>query len=109
MILFFIICNSLFACSGLTDNKIQNTAQWDFDHQVQFIQTKLKKSSYQLEVIPNNSVGFEQSAMFLLRKSYQLCGNYHYKVEMIQGIEDFDDKRVMPNYIAPSLIAKVVC
>ncbi|MGL1958667.1 MAG: hypothetical protein OCD00_15275 [Colwellia sp.] len=28
---------------------------------------------------------------------------------MFDGIEDFDDKRAMPNYIFPSLKAKVEC
>ena len=105
MILPFILGSSLIACAGLTNNKANSTVQWDFDHHVQFIQTKFKKNYYQLEIIPNNKVKFEQLAMFLLRKSYSLCGSYHYNIEMIQGIEDFDDKRVMPNYISPPLKA----
>tara|TARA_R110002167_G_scaffold8869_2_gene40720 strand:- start:19479 stop:19826 length:348 start_codon:yes stop_codon:yes gene_type:complete len=109
IILFFIVLNSLIACSGLTDNKTQSTPQWDFDHQVQFIQTQLNKNNFQLEIIPNNKVKFTQLATFLLRKSYSLCGGYHYKIEMIQGIENYDDKRAMPNYIASSLIAKIAC
>lgn len=60
-------------------------------------------------MISNNKVNFERLATFLLRKSYSLCGGYHYKIEVIQGIEDFDDKRTMPNYIFPSLIAKIEC
>jgi len=109
MILLFILCNSLIACSNLNDKNQKNSTQWDFDHHVQFIQTQLKKNSFQLEVIPNNNVKFKQLATFLLRKSYKLCGSYHYKIEIIQGIEGFDDKRAMPNYITPSLIAKVEC
>ena len=85
------------------------SAQWDFDHQVQFIQTKLTKNSYQLEIIPSSKVNFERLATFLLRKYYRICQHYHYKLEIVQGIEGFDDRFAMPNYIFPSLIAKVEC
>jgi len=85
------------------------SSHWDFDHQLQYKQTQLADDLYQLEAMQNNSVGFERLATFLLRKSYNLCGHYHYKIEMIQGIEGFDDKRAMPNYIFPSLIAKIEC
>ena len=105
------LCVALSSCINLNTKEVYNpeSAQWDFDHHVQFIQTKLKRNYFKLEIIPNNKVNFEQLAMFLLRKSYSLCGSYHYKIEVIQGVEDFDDKRVMPNYIAPALIAKIAC
>ncbi len=109
-----LLCTILFftisSCASLQKSIGSNsTTLWDFDHNVQFKQTKLSDRHYTLEVIPNNKVDFEQLATFLLRKSYRLCGGYHYKIEMIQGIEGFDDKRAMPNYIFPSLIAKIEC
>ena len=104
-------CITLSACSTLDSEKPfkRSNIQWDFDHGLQFRQTKISTNSYQLEVIPNNKTHFERLATFLIRKSYSLCGGYHYKMEMIQGIEGFDDKRAMPNYIFPSLMAKVEC
>jgi len=104
-------CSVISACSTLYNHEISDNgnAQWDFDHNVQFTQIKLAKNTYQLEIIPNSKVNFERLATFLLRKSYNLCGGYHYKLEIIQGIEGFDDKRAMPNYVFPSLIAKVTC
>ena len=107
--LFF--CLTLSACSSFDTKTSLNggAAQWDFDHSVQFRQTKLTTNRYQLEIIPNNKINFERLAVFLLRKSHQICGSYHYKIEIIQGVEGFDDKPVMPNYITPSLIAKLVC
>ena len=104
-------CIALAACSTLETNKANNNGitQWDYDHKLQFRQSKLANKYYQLEIIPNNNVNFSRIATFLLRKSYSLCGGYHYKLEMVQGIEGFDDKRAMPNYIFPSLIAKVEC
>lgn len=108
-ILFF--CMALSACANLDVEKKHGNikAQWDFDHSVQFTQTTLEKNYYQLEIIPNNKVNFERLVTFLLRKSYNLCHHYHYKLEIVQGIERFDDKLAMPNYSFPSLIAKVEC
>jgi len=110
IVLSFIFMG-ISACSNLGVNQASkdDSAEWDFDHQVQFIQTDLLKDSYQLKIIPNSKVNFSRLATFLLRKSYSLCGSYHYKLEMVQGIEGFDDKRAMPNYIFPTLIAKVEC
>ena len=101
----------LSACTNLktTNTNKNGSAQWDFDHNIQFKQTKLAKNHYQLEVVPNNKVSFERLATFLLRKSYNICQHYHYKLEIIQGVEGFDDKVAMPNYITPSLIAKIEC
>lgn len=110
-ITIFCFCITLSACSIVDSQNLLNrsAAQWDFDHNVQFRQKKLDVNYYQLEIIPSSKVNFERLATFLLRKSYSLCGSYHYKMEMIQGIENFDDKRAMPNYIFPSLIAKIKC
>lgn len=100
---------SIAVCTSLNATEMSNNAQWDFDHNLRFRQTQLADNYYQLEMFPSKQANFEQLATFLIRKSYRLCGNYHYKLEMIQGIEEFDDKRAMPNYIQPSLIAKVEC
>ena len=104
-------CIALTACSNFSSkNSFNNgSTQWDFDHRIQFRQTNLTTNHYQLEIIPNNKVNFERLTALLIRKSYLLCGSYHYKIEMIQGIEGFDDKRAMPNYIFPSLMANVEC
>lgn len=109
VIVSLVFFNSLSACTASTESSVSSIKQWDFDHQVQFNQTQLTKNTFQLEIIPNNKVKFKQLAVFLLRKSYLICGGYHYKLEMIQGIEGFDDKRAMPNYIPRSLIAKIEC
>lgn len=108
-ILTFIIVNSLVACSTMSPSKASNRAQWDFDHKVQFIQSKIEDNIYQLEIIPTNRTKFRQLSAFLLRKSLELCGGYQYKIQIIEGIEGVDDKRAMPNYITRSLIAKVEC
>jgi hypothetical protein len=102
---------SVSGCANIATQEANNngTTQWDFDHHVQFKQTKLAEQYYQLEIIPNHKVKFERLASFLIRQSYSLCGSYYYKLEMIEGIESFDDKDAMPNYIFSSLTAKVEC
>ena len=107
--LSFILFSLLIACSAISPVDASSRAQWDFDHKVQFIQSKIEDNIYQLEIIPTNRTKFRQLSAFLLRKSLELCGGYQYKIQLIQGIEGVDDKRAMPNYITRSLIAKVEC
>ena len=110
-LILFTTFSSITSCANINTKKIEHSdgVQWDFDHQVQFIQTTLAEHYYQLEMIPNSRVGFGQLSAFLLRRSYDLCGSYHYKIEMMKGIENIDDKRFTPNYISPSLMANVEC
>lgn len=82
---------------------------WDFDHKVQYKKTKFDENTYQLEVIPNSKVNFERLSVFLLRRSYLICGGYGYKLELIKGIESFDHFRASPNMIMPNLTAKIEC
>jgi len=111
LMMYATLFSTITSCTSLEKkiNDEDGTYLWDFDHNIQFKQTKLAYKHFQLDVIQNNNVGFERLATFLLRKSYSLCGGYHYKIEIVQGIESFDDKRSMPNYIFPSLIAKIEC
>jgi hypothetical protein len=107
--LFLAIILSGCAHLGQSTNSSNGKAQWDFDHQVQYRQTQLADNYYQLEVIPNNNVSFDRLASFLIRKSYSLCGSYKYKLEMIKGIEGYNDKLARPHYIFSSLTANVEC
>ena len=106
---FFVLTASVSANDDAPLNKKNDGIQWDFDHQIQFIKTTISEHEYQLKIIPNNKVPFDRLSVFLLRKSYSLCQRYDYKLEILQGVEGFDDKRSMPNYIAPSLVANVEC
>lgn len=104
-----LIFNSIIACTSLTSEAYQNAPQWDFDHQVQFIQTELAVNRYQLEIIQNNKVKFQQLSALLLRKSYLICGRYDYTLTIIKGIESFDHKRASPNLIRSNLVATLAC
>jgi len=108
---FIAVCLLLSACANDPSANPQRAmgSQWDFDHQLQYKQTKLSDSSYQLEVIPNSKVSFERLSAFLLRRGYQICGTYGYKLALITGVERFDYPRASPNLIMPNLTAKLEC
>jgi len=108
---FILVCLLLSACTNDPNANPQGAmgAQWDFDHKLQYKQTKLADSSYQLEVIPNQKVNFERLSAFLLRRGYLICGQYGYKLELVTGVESFDFPRALPNLIMPNLTAKLEC
>jgi hypothetical protein len=111
MVTTLLFCLTFSACSSLDTKTSFNggAVQWDFDHSVQFRQMILPLNHYQLEIISNNKVNFERLATFLLRKSYNLCHHYGYQLEILQGVEGYDDKFAEPNRILPSLVAIVDC
>jgi len=108
--MFALAISLLSACAA--NNAVvlgQEQLQWDFDHHVQFKKIQYDENSYQLEVIPNAKVSFERLSAFLLRRGYQICGAYGYKLELITGVESFDYPRATPNLIMPNLTAKLEC
>lgn len=109
-VLAFFIC-TISSCATKEGTQVlgQVKSEWDFDHQVQFKKTKFDDNNYQLEVIPNNNVSFERLSAFLLRRGYQICGTYGYKLQLITGVESFDHFRASPNMIMPNLKAKLEC
>ncbi len=102
-----ILCISLSACS--TTNTENGTSQWDFDHSIQFKQTKLAENKYHLQVIPKSDTHFSKLATFMMRRSYEICGTYGFKIEVLKGVEKFTDRQSFPNLIMPSLSANIEC
>ena len=98
----------LTACAN-NINTPNGASQWDFDHQVQFKQTDLKNGKYHLQVITKQSTEFSKLATFLMRQSLRLCKSYGFKIEVLEGVERFDDKLSFPNMIMPSLSANIEC
>ena len=87
----------------------ENVSEWDFDHHVRFEQTKLSDTRYFVRVLRFDNTHFGQLATFLLRQSFKLCQGYGYSIEVLDGVELFDDKKARPNWIPPSLAANVEC
>ncbi|WP_019029786.1 hypothetical protein [Colwellia piezophila] len=106
-----MLCSFLFAgCAGANITMLgQVQSEWDFDHQLQFKRTQFDENHYQLEVISNQNINFERLSAFLLRRSYLICGQYGYKLELIKGVESFDFPLASPNLIMPNLTAKLEC
>jgi len=83
--------------------------EYDFDHKVQFKQQKVSQNTYYLEVIAKRKTSFQQLSAFLMRQSYKLCDSYGFKLEILNGVEKFDDRQVSASYIQPNLTANLEC
>jgi len=103
----FILAGLLCSCAQPHNNGA--VAQWDFDHNVQFQQKPLGKNRYFISVRANDKTHFSNLATFLLRKSYDLCHTYGFKIEVLAGVEGYYDRKSFPNLIMDSLSANVEC
>ena len=97
----------LTACAQTADSSGQ--PQWDFDHNVQFQQKKLDEHRYYLKVVSTSKTHFSQLATFLMRKSLDICQSYGFKIEVLKGVEGFNDRRSFPHLIMDSLAANIEC
>jgi len=84
-------------------------SEYDFDHKVHYKQHKLDENSYRIEVIANSKIRFQRLSVFLLRHAYKVCGEYGYTLEILNGVEQIDDRQISPSYIQPNLSAKLIC
>ncbi len=104
--LFLVLILTACASNKPTPN---GASQWDFDHEVQFKQTDLENGKYHLQVIAKQNTEFSKLATFLMRRSLRICQSYGFKIEVLEGVERFDDKLAFPNMIMPSLSANIEC
>lgn len=102
-----IVSVALSACSNIETAK--GHSQWDFDHNIQFQQTKTSENKYYLQVIPKSDTHFSKLATFMMRRSYEICGTYGFTIEVLKGIEKFTDRQSFPNLIMASLSANIEC
>ena len=98
----------LTACSSNIEVP-DGQAQWDFDHGIQFSKTRLDDGRIFIEVVPNNKTNFNRLAAFLMRKSLQICKSYGFSLELLKGIETYDQKESFPNLIVSHLKANLTC
>ncbi|SEL81904.1 hypothetical protein SAMN05216262_1242 [Colwellia chukchiensis] len=103
-----LLATLISACASNTPTK-NGASQWDFDHRVQFKQTALEDGKHHLQVIAKQDTEFSKLATFLMRQSLRICQSYGFKIEVLAGVERFDDKLSFPNMIMPSLSANIEC
>ena len=103
-----VLALTLTACASNVKTP-SGASQWDFDHQVQFKQTDIEPGKYHLQVIAKQDTEFSKLATFLMRRSLRICKSYGFKIEVLKGVEGFDDKLSFPNMIMPSLSANIEC
>jgi hypothetical protein len=108
MSVFFLVI-FLSSCSNTTTEERNGQLEWDFDHKVQFKTTKLENNKYHLEVIRYSKTAFRRMATLMVRESYEICGQYGFKIEVLEGIELVDDRKAMPNRIFGALKANIEC
>jgi len=107
-VLLSIMCVlALSSCANV--EHFSGQPQWDFDHEVQYRESKLADNKYHVEVISRSDTHFATLATFLLRRSMEICQSYGFKIEVLKGVESFDDRQGLPNMIMPSLAVNLEC
>jgi len=104
-----IVCCFLFLSACATTPIKNGQAQWDFDHHVQFKQSRISDNQYYLVVNATTKADFSVLATFLMRRSLQLCKSYGFKIEVLAGVETYNHKLESPNMLMASLAANVEC
>lgn len=87
----------------------EDGTSYDFDHKVHYKQQRISEGKYAIELLTKEKTRFPQLATFLIRHAYTLCGSYGFTLQINNGVEKFDDRRISPNYIQPSLSANLEC
>jgi hypothetical protein len=105
LLLLSIVCLQITSCNSNRDI----SANWDFDHNLKFEQKILPEKMYKVTIHRKKGTRFPQISAFLIRHAYSLCQSYGYKIEILSGVEGFNDKIVAKSYIQPSLQAKIEC
>lgn len=87
----------------------ETKVRWDFDHKLQFLLTEISDNQFNIQVFRQDDTRFNRMSAFLMRKAFEVCKGYQYKLEVIKGVERFDDKRSFPNMIFDTLVANIEC
>ncbi len=94
---------------GIKNNESFEGKAWDFDHQVQFDQQKLDDNKYFVRVRSTSRTRFSTLATFLVRQSLTVCKSYGFKIEILDGVESYNEEKYYDSYIASSLEANIEC
>jgi len=112
MKLIFLICWVFITGCAQTFSDSSESAEgksWDFDHQVQFEQYQISDNRYNLRIRSTTKTNFSRLSAFLVRQSFKICKNYGFKIEVVDGVETYNDEKYIKSYIPASLEANVEC
>lgn len=109
ILIVFMLC--MTGCAHILDgeSEVSEGKIWDFDHQVQFEQHKISDNNYSLIVRSTNRTRFSTLSAFLVRQSFQICKTYGFKIEIVDGIETYNDEKYIKSFIPASLEANIEC
>lgn len=99
----------LTGCMSTSGQSGTDTTSYDFDHGVFFEKEVLGENRFHILVRSDKKVPFNRLATFLMRKALQTCQAYGFKLEVLDGVEEYDDRLAHPNFIIPSLSANLEC
>lgn len=106
MCLMLLVITGCMSTSGKSAS--ENTS-FDFDHGVFFEKEDLGENRFHILVRSDKRIQFNRLATFLIRKALQTCQSYGFKLEILEGVEEYDDRIAHPNLIIPSLSANLEC
>jgi len=109
-ILLLMISIFIAGCAQTTnENGVAEGKSWDFDHQVQFDQHQISDNTFFVRVRSTSRTQFGTLATFLFRQAFTLCKSYGFKVEVLGGVESYNEEQYYKNLIPTSLEANVEC
>lgn len=110
-IALLMFCFVIAGCAQIFDDNSEAAEgkSWDLDHQVQFEQYKISDNLYNLRIRSTNKTRFSRLSAFLVRQSFKICKNYGFKIEIVDGVETYNDEKYIKSYIPASLEANIEC
>lgn len=82
---------------------------YDFDHQVYYQKIDLGKAGFRISIRQGSYQDFAKQAVFLLRKSEQLCQSERFQLVFQSGIQDYERFPTEPRAYQGPLVAKLKC
>ena len=103
-----LIC-LLWSFSLISSDFGKEQALYDFDHKISYRLTQLNETHYRLSVKEGNYEAFATQAIFLLRKSKEICGSERFNLAFGSGIQSYEKFPREPRADPGPLIAILQC
>jgi hypothetical protein len=90
MIKTTLLISLLWSFSLISSDSGKGQALYDFDHKISYRLTQLNETHYRLSVREGNYEAFATQAVFLLRKSKEICGSERFNLALGSGVQSFE-------------------